>query len=30
VDDEDFMDGVDEYNDHDDDYDLWRNYDDED
>ena len=30
MDDEDFMDGVDEYNDHDDDYDLWRNYDDED
>jgi hypothetical protein len=30
MDDEDFIDGVDEYNDPDDDWDLWRNYDDED
>jgi hypothetical protein len=30
MDDDDFIDGVDEYNDPDDDWDLWRNYDDED
>lgn len=30
MDDEDFIDGIDEYNDPDDDWDLWRNYDDED